>query len=442
MALETANYVGGLVATNPTAADPKSQGDDHLRLIKAVLLNSFSGFSGGVVCTGTDGGAADAYTVTPSSALPGYASRLSVVFSPIATNATPTPTLNVSGIGAINIKRIDGSAPVAGDLVAGSIYIAIHNGSEFRLLAPTKQYIDQLAFGTALPAQSGKKLLVTNGAVASWAADQTGNTGKFLTTDGSNPSWSYAGISTINSTITTNTTLTGTYLYVPVQMASMGQSVTLPSANTLSAGGPQYVIDNTKGGYPCGIRDNTGTLIMAVAAGGEAFVSLKDNSTAAGAWSVTGSNLEPGLITIDNTFSSTYASTVLAPFVALDSNTSIHFAALATGFAAFVVDNAGKVLTTPVTVTTVASPPYAAFKISQTQAIVFYEAGGTAYGVVLTVSGASPSLSLAVGTATNAGAELPFSQEGTSSGAPKIVQLSSSLYLSSWTNGTNTKVIA
>jgi len=41
MALETATYIGQLVPTNPTGTDPKSQGDDQIRLIKQVLQNTF-----------------------------------------------------------------------------------------------------------------------------------------------------------------------------------------------------------------------------------------------------------------------------------------------------------------------------------------------------------------------------------------------------------------
>ena len=37
MALETANFIDGLVATNPAATDPLAQADDHLRLIKAAI---------------------------------------------------------------------------------------------------------------------------------------------------------------------------------------------------------------------------------------------------------------------------------------------------------------------------------------------------------------------------------------------------------------------
>ena len=43
--VETTSYVGGLVEANPTPEDFISQGDDHLRLIKTVLRNTFPGFS-------------------------------------------------------------------------------------------------------------------------------------------------------------------------------------------------------------------------------------------------------------------------------------------------------------------------------------------------------------------------------------------------------------
>lgn len=41
MGLEAATYVSDLVSSNPTATDQRSQGDDHLRLIKAALQATF-----------------------------------------------------------------------------------------------------------------------------------------------------------------------------------------------------------------------------------------------------------------------------------------------------------------------------------------------------------------------------------------------------------------
>ena len=41
MALESGTYIKDLVSTNPPGTDAISQGDDHIRLIKSVLQNSF-----------------------------------------------------------------------------------------------------------------------------------------------------------------------------------------------------------------------------------------------------------------------------------------------------------------------------------------------------------------------------------------------------------------
>lgn len=46
MALEAATYIDDLVASNPVPGDGKSQGDDHLRLIKAAVKATFPGLAG------------------------------------------------------------------------------------------------------------------------------------------------------------------------------------------------------------------------------------------------------------------------------------------------------------------------------------------------------------------------------------------------------------
>jgi len=66
MGLETATYISQLVATNPLATDPISQGDDHLRLIKSVLQAQFSGLSGttAVTASGAEMNLVDGCTAT------------------------------------------------------------------------------------------------------------------------------------------------------------------------------------------------------------------------------------------------------------------------------------------------------------------------------------------------------------------------------------------
>lgn len=54
MALETGTYISDLVTTNPTAADAKSQGDDHIRLIKSALKNTFTALASAVTATGVE----------------------------------------------------------------------------------------------------------------------------------------------------------------------------------------------------------------------------------------------------------------------------------------------------------------------------------------------------------------------------------------------------
>lgn len=69
------------------------------------------------------------------------------------------------------------------------------------------EQIDVQPAGSSLPDQTGHsgEFLTTDGTDASWAAvdalpDQTGNSGKFLTTDGTDASW--AAITKVNTTVT------------------------------------------------------------------------------------------------------------------------------------------------------------------------------------------------------------------------------------------------
>lgn len=62
MGLETGTKLSDLVVTNPTASDPRSQGDDHIRLIKTVLATTMKKILFDVVTvTGTTGNATAGY---------------------------------------------------------------------------------------------------------------------------------------------------------------------------------------------------------------------------------------------------------------------------------------------------------------------------------------------------------------------------------------------
>lgn len=54
MSLEMADFIKDLIQSNPEGTDPKSRGDDHLRLLKHVLQTQFSGFTQGIPITRTE----------------------------------------------------------------------------------------------------------------------------------------------------------------------------------------------------------------------------------------------------------------------------------------------------------------------------------------------------------------------------------------------------
>ena len=64
MALESTTYIDGLVITNPTGTDPRSEGDDHLRMLKSSIKASFPNVSGAMTATHTELNTIDGYTGT------------------------------------------------------------------------------------------------------------------------------------------------------------------------------------------------------------------------------------------------------------------------------------------------------------------------------------------------------------------------------------------
>ena len=158
MALETGSYISALVATNPTASDPKSQGDDHLRFVKAKILETFPSVTGAVTPTHTELNFVDGVT----SAIQPQLDALTAAKAPIAS-PTFTGTVTIPS-GA----SIAGFAPLASPTFTGTVTLpATGSGSTE---AVRKDYADGLAFAAALPAQTGNagKLISTDGTTASW----------------------------------------------------------------------------------------------------------------------------------------------------------------------------------------------------------------------------------------------------------------------------------
>ena len=114
---------------------------------------------------------------------------------------------------------------------------------------------------------------------------QTGNSGKFLTTDGSTASW--ANLSTVGgggSTTAVPVTLTSSSDSAHnLTATSWGREVTLPDATTMSEGTPVFFFNN-RSRYDIPILNNGGTLLGFVLSGDSTMCSLVDKSTSNGKW--------------------------------------------------------------------------------------------------------------------------------------------------------------
>lgn len=88
----------------------------------------------------TDSGSADTYVLTALGSLKSpttYSNGMRVRFRPGNTN-TGASTVNVAGLGVIDIKKADGSTdPAAGDLTASTEVDLTYDGSVFRIATPS-----------------------------------------------------------------------------------------------------------------------------------------------------------------------------------------------------------------------------------------------------------------------------------------------------------------
>lgn len=277
MALETGSYINDLVTTNPVAADPKSQGDDHLRLIKTVLKETLNGFTGAILLTATDTGTAAAHVLTPATALLAYTPMLCLLYTPAATN-TGAVTVNVSGLGVKSIKTPGGADPTSGDLAAGKPVFMVYDGTNF--IAVAGPDVATKAYANALSMAAGN--MPVGGTVAQYLRK----------TSATNYDAGWAdfpvSIGAGGQTSTGNVTLTSTsQSAITVTPATPGLYVTLPDATTCAKGTANYCIYNA-GDFDYGVKDSAGTQLGWVRARTGAMIGLSDSTSAAGIWAYYG----------------------------------------------------------------------------------------------------------------------------------------------------------
>lgn len=314
MALETGTYANDLVITNPTATDPKSQGDDHIRLLKKVIKNTLPGFTGAAIVTGTESGAANAYVLTPATALVAYTAPMLCAFIPTASN-TGASTINISSLGVKSIKTQAGLDPIAGTLSAGVPTLLSYNGTTFTIIGITSAELTAAVFAATLPSQ-------------------TGNAGKTIYTNGTSAYWSNAigsGGTTASGNVTLTSSSDGAQSVTP---SAFGQYVTLPDATTmLTESSVLFAIANT-GDYDLGIKNSAGTQLGWIKPRQTALIGLASNATAAGVWTL--ANVEKVGMTAEFLNTSLAAGSMLQ-IVTVDANRTF-FLILATNLYGLIYD--------------------------------------------------------------------------------------------------------
>lgn len=206
MALETGTYISDLVTANPTATDPKSQGDDHIRFLKSTIKSTFPNVNGLVTATQTDlnsitskaniaspelTGIPTAPTATPGNStnqLATCAYVASVAIAGALTQAVPTALVFTSSTtwtvpdGVIKAKvTVTGGGGSAGNSNASQASGGGGGGGtaiKYLTVIPGTVYTATIGAGGV--------------AIASGAASATGNTGGTSTFAG-------AGITTISA---------------------------------------------------------------------------------------------------------------------------------------------------------------------------------------------------------------------------------------------------
>lgn len=153
MSVESASYINQLNESNPTSSDLKSEGDNHIRLLKSTLKTTFPNVTGAVTATHTE------------------------------------------------LNSIGSKLSTSGGTMTGQI--TLPGGGTGNQAATVSQLVAEIAAASSVNLPS-----------------QTGNAGKFLTTDGTTPSWGATGGSWVylsavtasnSTTVDVETTFDSTY---------------------------------------------------------------------------------------------------------------------------------------------------------------------------------------------------------------------------------------
>ncbi|WAK01869.1 hypothetical protein [Methylobacter sp. YRD-M1] len=141
--LESATYINQLNPLNPSdTLDYVSTGDDHIRLIKSTVQNTFTRIAGPVSASDADltnttyladtSATVNQVILTFSPVWTSYVAGKGAIFKAALTN-TGAVTVKINALTAIALIGPTGNALTGGEIIAGGIYRITYDGSSFRL---------------------------------------------------------------------------------------------------------------------------------------------------------------------------------------------------------------------------------------------------------------------------------------------------------------------
>jgi hypothetical protein len=190
-----------------------------------------------------------------------------------------------------------------------------------------------------------------------------------------------------------------------------GQTITLPSATTMTEGTAIFTIENTSSEYDYAIKDNGGSILRWLWSGESVSISLADSATANGNWIFVGGDvygieqIADGILIDGLAPNGTYA--------ACEYDTDKYLIAAnsaSNGIVAFIYDKAGNAIGADVLITANDREDCSLHVISTTQVLLIYYDGGVnpnaVYGRVLGISGTTITVN------TEASASFTYDNDG------------------------------
>lgn len=120
MALEVGTHISDLVQTNPVSTDGLGQADDHIRLIKKTIRNTFPNITGPVLATQAELNLIDGITATTTelNKLDGFSGGVSDLNKLASVTASASELNTLDGITATTaeINKLDGVVATTAEL--------------------------------------------------------------------------------------------------------------------------------------------------------------------------------------------------------------------------------------------------------------------------------------------------------------------------------------